>query len=138
MTRAIVFLMTLLLLPADGSSQDITSPGDRIRITQLDGTISTGTLAAVSDEVIQLSADSSRVVDRTTFPRSQIATLERQEGTSDKRNLLGVVGLLAGGAIAWATLPDHETPTRTCEGFLNVDCELAADFEAAGRAVCRG
>lgn len=107
MTRAIVFLVTLMvLLPADGSSQDIPSPGDRIRITHVDGTIFTGTLAGASDEVIQLSADSSRVGGRTTFPRSQITTLERQEGTSDRRNLVGIVGLVAGGAIAWATLDD--------------------------------
>ena len=130
MTRTIVFLMTLMvLLPSGGSSQDIPSPGDRIRITQVDGTILTGTLAGVSDEVIQLSVDSSRVVDRTTFPRSGIATLERQEGTSDKRNLGGVVGLLAGGAIAWATLGDHED--RCDQQFLSTRqfvCLGAADI----------
>ncbi len=81
--------------------------------------ILTGTLVGVSDEVIQLSVDSSRVVDRTTFPRSRIATLERQEGTSDKRNLGGVVGLLAGGAIAWATFEGHEA--RTCSLSLDID-----------------
>ena len=135
MTRTMVFLMTLMvLLPSDGSSQDIPSPGDRIRIKQVDGTILTGTLVGVSDEVIQLSVDSSRVVDRTTFPRSGIATLERQEGTSDKRNLGGVVGLLAGGAIAWATLEGHET--RTCSLSLDIvgqiGCEVARDIDDLG------
>ena len=88
MTRTIVFLMTLMvLLPSDGSSQDIASPGDRIRIKQVDGTILTGTLASISDEVIQLSVDSSRVAGRTTFPRSRIARLERQEGGASWRAL---------------------------------------------------
>ena len=113
MTRTMVFLMTLMVvLPSDGSSQDSLSPGDRIRITEVDGTILTGTLAEVSDEVIQLSADSSRAVGRITMPRSRIATLERQESTGDKANLMGIVGLLAGGAVAWATLPDHEDRRR--------------------------
>ena len=36
MTRAIVFLMTLMfVLPSDGSSQAVPSPGDRIRIRQV-------------------------------------------------------------------------------------------------------
>jgi hypothetical protein len=130
MTRTIVFLMTLMVvLPSDGSAQDVPSPGDRIRIMQVDGAIFTGTLVGVSDEVIQLSVDSSRVVERTTFPRSGIATLERQEGTSDKRNLGGVVGLLAGGAIAWATLGDHED--RCDQPFLSTRqfaCLGAADI----------
>jgi len=113
MMRTIVFLVTLMVvLPSDGSAQDVLSPGDRIRITQVDGAIFTGTLAAISAEEVQLSADSSRAVGGITMPRSRIATLERLESTGDKRNLMGIVGLLAGGAVAWATLPEHEDARR--------------------------
>ena len=59
MARTIVFLMTLMfVLPSDGSSQAVPSPGDRIRIKQVDGTVLTGTLAALSPETIQLSVGS--------------------------------------------------------------------------------
>ena len=59
MTRTIVFLVTLVfVLPSDGSGQAVPSPGDRIRIRQVDGTVLTGTLATLSPETIQLSVDS--------------------------------------------------------------------------------
>ena len=59
MARAIVFLMTLMfVLPSDGSAQAVPSPGDRIRIKQVDGPVLTGTLATFSAETIQLSLDS--------------------------------------------------------------------------------
>ena len=71
----VVFLMTLMsVLPSDGSSQAVPSPGDRIRIRQVDGTVLTGTLAAWSEETIQLSVDSSRVEGTVAIPRSEIAT----------------------------------------------------------------
>ena len=128
MTRTIVFLMTLVVvLPSDGSSQAVPSLGDRMRIKQVDGTILTGTLATVSAEAIQLSVDSSRVGGGIAIPRSQIATLERQQGTRNKSTLVGTVGLLAGGAIAWATLGDKVTVS--CDRFL--DCGPAAYVEGA-------
>ena len=56
MTRTTVFLMMLMfVLPSDGSSQAVPSPGDRIRIRQVDGTIFTGTFSTRSEETIQLS-----------------------------------------------------------------------------------
>ncbi len=56
MTRAIVFLMTLMfVLPSDGSAQAVPSSGDRIRIRQVDGTVLTGTFSTRSEETIQLS-----------------------------------------------------------------------------------
>ncbi len=59
MPRAMVFLMTLMfVLPSDGSTQAVPSPGDRIRIRQVDGPVLTGTLATASAETIQLSLDS--------------------------------------------------------------------------------
>ena len=55
MTRTIVFLMTLMfVLPSDGPAQ-APSPGDRIRIRQVDGTLLTGTFSTRSAETIQLS-----------------------------------------------------------------------------------
>ncbi len=61
-TRTIVTLMTLMfVLPSDGSAQAVPSPGDRIRIKQVDGRLLTGTLTTLSAETIQLSAGSGRV-----------------------------------------------------------------------------
>ena len=55
MTRATPFLVALLLtLPSGGSSQAAPSPGDRIRIRQVDGTVLTGTLDMWSTETVQL------------------------------------------------------------------------------------
>ena len=123
----IVLLMTLMfLLPSNGSAQAVPSPGDRIRIKQVDGTVLTGTLATLSAETIHLSVDSSRVEGTIAIPRSQITTLERQEGTRSKRNLVGAVGLLAGGAIAVDTRDTN-------------DCELGARgiLSCMGRVVGR-
>ena len=124
---SIVFLMTLMfVLPSDGSSQAVPSSGDRIRLKQVDGTVLTGTLATWSEETIRLSVDSSRVEGTITIPRSQIATLESQQGTRIKRNLVGAVGLLVGGAIAVDTRDTN-------------DCELGARgiFSCMGRVVGR-
>ena len=111
MTRMMVFLTTLMFsLPSDGSGQVAPSPGDRIRIRQVDGTVLTGTLAAWSEETIQLSVDSSRVEGTVAIPRSEIATLERQEGTRGWVGNGSIIGLLAGGAIAVATLPNRDCP----------------------------
>ncbi len=67
MTRMMVFLTTLMFsLPSDGSGQVAPSPGDRIRIRQVDRTatlrygkdlplILTGTFSTRSEETIQLS-----------------------------------------------------------------------------------
>ncbi len=88
------------VLPSDGSSQVVPSPGHRIRIKQIDGSVLTGTLATWSEETIRLSVDSSRVEGTIAISRSQIATLESQQGTRNKSTLIGIVGLLVGGAIA--------------------------------------
>ena len=127
MTRTIVFLMMLTsVLPSDGSAQAVPSPGDRIRIKQVDGTVLTGTLATWSPETIQLSADSGRVDGTIAISRSQIATLESQQGTRSKRNLVGAVGVLVGGAIAVDTRDTN-------------DCELGARgiLSCMGRVVGR-
>ena len=77
MPRATVFpMMLLFVLPSDSSPQAVPSPGDRIRIEQVDGTVFMGTLATFSAETIQLSVDPSRVEGTMAIPRSEIATLE--------------------------------------------------------------
>ncbi len=125
---AMVLLLTLIfVLPSDGSTQAVASPGDRIRVKQVDGTILTGTLATVSAEAIQLSVDSNRVEGGIGIPSSQIATLERQQGTRSKSSLGAIVGLLAGGAIAVATFPD-----RSCPGN---DFDFTPDFGCISAAV---
>ena len=79
MPRTIVFLMTLMFaLPSDGSSQAVPSTGDRIRIKQVDGTVLTGTLAALSPETIQLSVGSDdRMVE---IPVARIEVFETSLG----------------------------------------------------------
>ena len=83
MPRVMVFLMTLMsVLPSDGSSQALPSPGDRIRIRQVDGTVLTGTLAAWSEETVQLSGES--VDRRMEVPVSAIEALETSLGRSHR------------------------------------------------------
>ena len=113
MTRMMVLLTTLMFsLPSDGSGQVAPSPGDRIRIRQVDGTVFTGTLATFSAETIQLSVDPSRPDRRSregllqwietyvegtiAIPKSQIATLERQEGRRGRPGVGMIIGALAG------------------------------------------
>ena len=127
MMRAMVFLMTLMfVLPSDGSTQGVPSPGDRIRIEHVNGTVFTGALAAFSAETIQLSVDPSRPDRRSSegllqwietyvggtiaIPKSQIATLERQEGRRGRPGVGMIIGALVGGANAAATMPDRGDP----------------------------
>ncbi len=100
MTKTIVFLMTLMfVLPFDGSAQAVPSPGDRIRIKQVDGTVLTGTLATLSPETIQLSVDSSRV----EVPVARIEVLETSLGR--QRRFLKYFGLtVAATSIAGAII----------------------------------
>ena len=127
MMRTIVFLMMLTsVLPSDGSAQASPSPGLRIRIKQVDGTVLTGTLSTRSAETIQLSVGSSRVEGTIAIPRSEIATLERQQGTRGRGGAGSIIGLLAGGAIAVATLKESQD-----------DCELGVPgvFHCVGEDV---
>ena len=87
------------VLPSDGSAQAVPSPGDRIRIKQVDGTILTGTLATVSAEAIQLSVDSSRV----DVPVARIEALEISLG--QRGNYPKYIGLtVAATSIVGATI----------------------------------
>ncbi len=101
MTRTIVFLMTLMsVLPFDGSAQAVPSPGDRIRIKQVDGTVLTGTLAALSPQTIQLLVGSD---DRMAeIPVARIEALEISLGR--QRRFLKYFGLtVAAGLVLGAT-----------------------------------
>ena len=75
MTRATVCVMALVsVFPSDGSAQAVPSPGDRIRIKQMNGTVLTGTLATLSPETIQLSVGSEGPM--VGVPVEGIAVLE--------------------------------------------------------------
>ena len=90
MTRTIVFLTMLMsVLPSDGSAQAVPSPGDRIRIRQVDGTVLSGTLTTLSPETIQLSVGSD---DRMAeVPVAQIEVLETSLG--QRRNYPKYIGI---------------------------------------------
>jgi hypothetical protein len=68
----------IAVLSSDGSAQAPPSPGDRIRIRQVDGTVFTGTLDLWSTESVQLSGES--VGRRWEVPVSAIETLEMSLG----------------------------------------------------------
>ena len=123
MARVMAILMTLMfVLPSDGSAQAVPSPGDRIRIKQVDGTVLTGTLAALSPETIQLSVGSDdRMVE---VPVARIESLEISLG--QQHNYPKYIGLAVGAgaivgaaisAIAWEPctsfcFPPFESETR--------------------------
>ncbi len=117
MMRVTVCVMALIaVFPSDGSAQAVPSPGDRIRIKQVDGTVLTGKLAAtLSPETIQIFVDSSRV----EVPVARIAVLETSLGQRSKKNNPKYIGITVAttsilgaiiGAITW----------RPCSGSLCV------------------
>ena len=124
--RAYLYLVALTLLPGCASSRGGLAPGDHVRITRPD-----------ADDVVgfyqRQQADSLVVVSQSNtlaVSRSQIATLERQEGTVSRRDVVGTVGLVVGGAIALATLKEHEP--RICDGDdWDLNCARADALEAA-------
>ena len=101
MTRTIVFLMTLMfVLPSDGPAQ-APSPGDRIRIRQVDGTLLTGTLSTRSAETIQVSVGATGPM--VEVPVEGIEALEISLGR--QRRFLKYFGLtLAATSIAGAII----------------------------------
>lgn len=81
MTRATAYLVALIaVLPPTGAAQAPPSPGDRIRIRQVDGTVLTGTLDLWSTETVRLSGESAD--RRWEIPVSAIETLEMSLGRS--------------------------------------------------------
>ena len=81
MTRATAYLVALIaVLPSAGAAQAPPSPGDRIRIRKVDGTVLTGTLDLWSTETVRLSGESAD--RRWEIPVSAIETLEMSLGRS--------------------------------------------------------
>ncbi len=118
MTRTIVFLMTLMfVLPSDGSTQAVPSPGDRIRIRQVDGPVLTGTLATASAETIQLSLDSEGPT--VEVPLQGIEALEislgRQRRSGKYIGLTVAATSLVGATIGLIAYEDPE-PCFLCFG----------------------
>ena len=115
MTRTMVFLMTLMsVLPSDGSSQDIPSPGDRIRVKQVDGTTLTGTFSTRSAEAIQLSVGAAGPM--VEVPVEGIAVLEPSLGR--QRNYPKYIGItVAATSIVGATIGLF-TYDPSCSGFI--------------------
>ena len=102
MPRVMVFLMTLITgFPPHGSAQAAPSPGDRIRVTQVGGTVLTGTLARFSRETIQLSVDSPGPV--VGMPASTIEALElslgRERSFGKYYGMTVAVSSLVGGIV---------------------------------------
>ncbi len=111
---AVPFLLTLMfLLPSHGSAQAVPSPGDRIRIKQVGGTVLTGTLATLSPETIQLSIGSD---DRMAeVPVARIEVLETSLGR--ERNYPKYIGItVAATSIVGATMGAFVEPSPGC-GF---------------------
>ncbi len=81
MTRATAYLVALIaILPPTGAAQAPPSPGDRIRIRQVDGTVHTGTLDTWSTDTVQLFGESTD--RRWEVPVSAIESLEMSLGRS--------------------------------------------------------
>ena len=117
MPRVMAILMTLMfVLPSDGSSQAVPSPGDRIRIKQVDGTVLTGTLAALSPETIQLSVGSDdRMVE---VPVEGIEALEislgRQHNYPKYFSLTLAAASIVGAMIGFIAYEDSEPCSFLC------------------------
>ena len=102
MPRMMVFLITLMfVLPSHGSAQAGPSPGDRIRVKQVDGTTLTGTFSTRSAGAIQLSVGAAGPM--VEVPVEGIAVLETSLGR--QRRFGKYFGLtLAATSIVGATI----------------------------------
>ncbi len=116
MTRATVCVVALIVvLSPDGSAQAPPSPGDRIRIRQVDGTVFTGTLDTWSTDTVQLFGESTD--RRWEVPVSAIESLEmslgRQRRFGKYYGLTVAASTIVGGIIAL-------TRGNTCMGCGDV------------------
>ncbi len=124
MTRTIVFLMTLMVvLPSDGSPQAVPSPGDRIRIKQVDGPVLTGRLARFSAETIQLSLDSGGPT--VEVPVEGIEALETSLGRRTRYGIYIPLSMLGGALVGAAYGAITADPRERRPGFRS-------DFDQPG------
>ena len=106
MTRVIVILITLMfVLPSDGSAQSVPSPGERIRIKQVDGTVLTGRLTRLSPETIQLFVRSDYGTREVSVENIEVLETSLGRSSSSKNVAITMaVGAVVGaalGALAW-------------------------------------
>ncbi len=139
MTKTVVFLMTLMfVLPSDGSAQSVPSPGERIRIKQVDGTVLTGRLATLSPETIQLWIGSD---DLAEVPVARIEVLETSLGKSSSSKNVAitmVVGAVVGAAIgdqAWEPctffcISPFQSETRSSAVYAGLGIGFLVGFPA--------
>ncbi len=130
MTRTIAFSIALMfVLPSGGLAQAVPSPGDRIRIKQVDGTVLTGTLATLSTEAVQLSVGT----DRADVPVERIDVLETSLGLH--RNVGKYIGWTVGiGAIVGAAYGginwEASNSSSSFSGLNTVGMNIVAGFFA--------
>ena len=131
MTRMMVFLTTLMFsLPSDGSGQVAPSPGDRIRIRQVDGTVLTGTFSTRSEETIQLSVGAAGPT--VEVPVEGIEALEISLGR--QRRFLKYFGLtvaatsIVGGTLGLIAYAYDDDPIGSLGEYIGFGAALAAYF----------
>ncbi len=118
MTKTVVFLMTLMfVLPSDGSAQAVPSPGDRIRIKQVDGPVLTGRLARFSAETIHLFPDSGG--PWVEVPIEGIEALETSLGRRTRYRKYIPLSMLGGAFVgaAYGAITGYTSST----GFFSFD-----------------
>ena len=118
MTRTIVFLMTLMfVLPSDGPAQ-APSPGDRIRIRQMDGTLLTGTFSTRSAETIQLSVGAAGPMVEVPVEGIEILeiSLGRQRRFDKYFGLTVAAASIVGATIGFIAYESYEPCSSWCFG----------------------
>ncbi len=119
MTRTIVFLMTLMfVLPSDGPAQ-APSPGDRIRIRQMDGTLLTGTFSTRSAETIQLSVGAAGPMVEVPVEGIEILeiSLGRQRRFGKYFGLTVAAASIVGATIGFIAYEEPEPCSFLCFDF---------------------
>ena len=122
-TLTVVVLTGLAFqFPAAGAAQTAPIPGDRIRITQADGTVVAGTLATWSANAVRLSPD--RLGGTVDIPAETIDVFETSlsRETNFAKHFANTVGFVAaaGGVIGAATWsPCEPTTLFGCVGASN-------------------
>ena len=133
MTRTIVCLMTLIfVLALDGSAQAVPSPGDRIRIIQVDGPVLTGTLVTFAEETIQLYLDSESPT--VEVPVEGIEALETSLGQRTRYGKYIPVSMLGGALVgaAYGAITGDPSSTGFLSGFDQPEFRAAVGFVYGG------